>query len=270
MKILHIVMFCSFSAVCVKTSAVLEVSGHIGGEVSIQCSVSVTKDNSSEHSNMYFCKGVCAGENVLIQTETKKSAITQQGRYSMQVNKGDGVVNVTMKRLKRADAGRYCCGVENTFDASYQEINLIVLDTSTVQPGSPPSTATLQSEVETVPKGSSHSSTRSAAATLTVPTTKKPNQQTTANLTDTTVVIIVSVSLALLVCALIPLVFYGHWRSNAESQSRPEVNKGEADYSEETQHSMRLQSLEPDPESSAQDAAHYAAVYQALDPKTLE
>lgn len=32
---------------------------------------------------------------------------------------------------------------------------------------------------------------------------------------DTTVVIIVSVSLALLVCALIPLVFYGHWRSNA-------------------------------------------------------
>lgn len=50
----------------------------------------------------------------------------------------------------------------------------------------------------------------------------------------------------------------------------------QADYCEEnadgasTQHSVRLQPLEPDPESSAQDAAHYAAVYQALDPKTLD
>lgn len=31
---------------------------------------------------------------------------------------------------------------------------------------------------------------------------------------DATVVIIVSVSLALLVCAVIPPIFYGHWRSN--------------------------------------------------------
>lgn len=31
---------------------------------------------------------------------------------------------------------------------------------------------------------------------------------------DTTVVIIVSVSLALLVCAIIPLIFYRHFRSN--------------------------------------------------------
>lgn len=38
-----------------------------------------------------------------------------------------------------------------------------------------------------------------------------------------------------------------------------------------TQTAVRLQSLEPDaePESSAQDASQYAAIYQALDPKTL-
>lgn len=111
-----------------KTSAVLEVSGHVGGEVSIHCSVRLAIDNSSEHSNMYFCKGVCSKKTILIQTEAKGAAVTQQGRYRMEANRQDGVVNVTMKRLKRADAGRYCCGVEKTFDASYQEINLMVLD----------------------------------------------------------------------------------------------------------------------------------------------
>ncbi|XP_023276386.1 CMRF35-like molecule 3 isoform X2 [Seriola lalandi dorsalis] len=275
MKILHLVMFCSFSVVCVKTSAVLEVSGHVDGEVSIQCSVSWTKDNSSEHSNMYFCKGVCSRENILIQTERKRSAVTRRGRYSMEVDRGDGVFNVTMKKLKRSDAGRYCCGVGKTFSVLYQEINLIVLDASTVPPGSPPSTTTLQTEAETLPQGSSHSSTESSPAASTLPTTEKTNQQATVNLSDTTVVIIVSVSLALLVCAFIPLVFYGHWRSNA-GESRHEVNKGEADFCEgnadgsSTQLTVRLQSLEPDPESVAQDASQYAAIYQALDPKALD
>uniref|UniRef100_A0A3B4XW09 Immunoglobulin V-set domain-containing protein n=1 Tax=Seriola lalandi dorsalis TaxID=1841481 RepID=A0A3B4XW09_SERLL len=82
--------------------------------------------NSSEHSNMYFCKGVCSRENILIQTERKRSAVTRRGRYSMEVDRGDGVFNVTMKKLKRSDAGRYCCGVGKTFSVLYQEINLIV------------------------------------------------------------------------------------------------------------------------------------------------
>ncbi|XP_071360136.1 hepatitis A virus cellular receptor 1 homolog [Trachinotus anak] len=276
MKILHFVMFCCFSVVCVKTSAVLEVSGHVGGEVSIHCSVSWTKDDSSEHSNMYLCKGVCARENILIQTEGERPAVTRQGRYSIEVNRGGEHFNVSIKKLERADAGRYCCGVGKTFNVLYQEVNLIVLDASTVPPGSPPSTTTQQTEVETLPQGSSHSSTESSPAALTLPSTQRTNQQATVNLSDTTMVIIVSVSLALLVCALIPLVFYGHWRSNAEGQSRPEANKGEADYYEEnaddasTQHTVRLQCLEPDPESSAQDASQYTAIYQALDPKTLD
>ena len=37
-----------------------------------------------------------------------------------------------------------------------------------------------------------------------------------------------------------------------------------------TQGSVKLQSLQPDPESGAQDASQYAAVYQALDPKTAD
>lgn len=50
----------------------------------------------------------------------------------------------------------------------------------------------------------------------------------------------------------------------------------QADYCEEnaddacTQDMVKLQSLQPDPESSAQDGSQYAAIYQALDPKTLD
>ncbi|XP_035491981.2 uncharacterized protein LOC118311927 isoform X1 [Scophthalmus maximus] len=263
MKILHVVVFCCFSVVCVKTSAVLEVSGRVGGEVSIHCSVGWTKDNGSEHNNMYFCRGVCSRENILVETERKGSAVTGQGRYSIEVSGGYGVFNVTIKKLQAADAGRYCCGGERTMNVLYQEVELIVLDAPTVRPGS-------------LPRGSFQSTTESSPAVLTLSTTPKTNKKATINLTDTTVVIIISVSLALLVCALIPLVFYGHWRSNAEGQSRPQANLGQGDYCEEnadgasTQGMVKLQPLEPDPESSAQDDSQYAVIYQALDPQTVE
>lgn len=104
----------------------LEVSGHVGGEVTVRCSGSWTTDNSSEHHNMYFCKEVCSRENILIQTERRRAAVTLRGRYSVEVNRGD--FNVTIKRLKGADAGRYHCGVGNTLNVLYQKINLIVLD----------------------------------------------------------------------------------------------------------------------------------------------
>ncbi|XP_035037280.2 CMRF35-like molecule 5 [Hippoglossus stenolepis] len=265
MKILHVAVFCYFSVVWVKTSPVLEVSSQVGGEVSIHCSVGWSRDNGSRPDNMYFCRGVCSVENILIQSEGKRSAVTWRGRYSMEVNSGYGVFNVTIKELKRADAGRYRCGVENSFEVLHQEVNLIVLDASTVPPGSPGS----------LPNGSFQSTAEPSPAALTLPTTEKTNKQATISLTDTTVVIIISVSLALLVCALIPLVFYGHWRSSA-GPSRPEANKGEADYCEEnadgasTQGMVKLQSLQPDPESGALDASQYAAVYQALDPKAAD
>ncbi|CAK6968359.1 uncharacterized protein LOC121882784 [Scomber scombrus] len=182
---------------------------------------------------MYFCKGVCSGENILIQSEKKKPAISRRGRYSMEIIRWDGVFNVTIKRLKKADAGEYHCAVEENFKVLIQEVNLQVLDASTVPPGSPSSTTILQTETETLPQGSFLPSAEPSPAAVTLPTTvNKTNQKAARGLTDTTVVIIVS-----------------------------------GDYSEEE---VRLQSLEPDPESSAQDASQYAAIYQALDPKTLD
>ncbi|XP_026216175.1 CMRF35-like molecule 5 isoform X2 [Anabas testudineus] len=263
MTFLHIAMLCCFSAVYLKASALLEVSGHVGGEVSILCSASWTTDSNSEHNNMYFCKGICSRDNILIQTERERQAV-KQGRYRLEVDRGHGVFNVTITRLKRADAGRYCCGVEKTFNALHQNISLKVVNASTVPPRSPPAATTTtahQTEAEASSQGSFLSSIEPAA--LTSPATGKTTKQATTNLTDTTVVIIVSVSLALLVCAVIPLIFYGHWRSNA-GQSRREENKGET--------AVTLQSLEPDadPETSAQDASQYAGIYQALDPQSLD
>uniref|UniRef100_A0A3B4U020 Ig-like domain-containing protein n=1 Tax=Seriola dumerili TaxID=41447 RepID=A0A3B4U020_SERDU len=107
--------------VCVKTSAVLEVSGHVDGEVSIHCSVSWTKDNSSEHSNMYFCKGVCSRENILIQTERKRSS----GRITL-ADSGNRVFSVTFRQLQLSDSGKYWCGVDRLGFDTYTAVILTV------------------------------------------------------------------------------------------------------------------------------------------------
>ncbi|KAM6941732.1 uncharacterized protein PEZ65_003739 [Lycodopsis pacificus] len=223
---------------------------------------------------MYFCKGVCSKESVLIQTASKRSAVTRRGRYGMEASGGDRAFSVTIKRLQRTDAGTYHCGVEGTLNVLHHEVKLMVLDAhrihsslscypkaSAVPLGSPPSTTPLQTEAETLPQGSSASGTEPSAAASTLPE-DKTNQTAATNLKDTTVVIIVSVSLALLVCAIIPLIFYRHWWSNAEGQ-----NKGEPEYCEEnadvasTQAAVRLQSLDADPESGIHNSSQFASVY---------
>ncbi|KAM4584756.1 uncharacterized protein PAE49_004198 [Odontesthes bonariensis] len=209
---------------------------------------------------MYFCRGVCSSENSLIQTEMKRSAATRQGRYSMEYDGGDGVFTVTIRRLRAVDTGRYHCEVERTFNVSYQEVSLKVLDASTVPPGSPRSiNTTLQTEEEPLP-----------TTFILQPFEEKEKQKGSTSLTDTTVVIIVSGSLAFLVCAIIPLIFYRHWRSN-EGQNSAAGNKAEEEEiaeNETTQDAVRLQSLEQ--ESGADDNIQYAAIYEALDPKTLD
>ncbi|KAM7008966.1 uncharacterized protein LKV04_001021 [Tautogolabrus adspersus] len=144
---------------------------------------------------------------------------------------------------------------------------------STVSPGSSPSITTMLTESESLPQGRFPSSTEPSPAASTVSATEADRPEAT-KLKDTTVVIIVSVSLALLVCAVIPVIFYGNCRTNREEKNRTEASKSEADYFEEnasvtsTHGAVRLQSL--DPESGAQDASHYAAIYKALDPTSLD
>lgn len=106
----------------------MEVSGHVGGEVAVHCSGNWTTDNRSEQYHLYFCKGVCSRENTVIQTTRKMLAVTRRGRYSMEVNSGDGAFKVTIMRLKKSDTGTYHCGVGKTAIVLYQEVNLTVLN----------------------------------------------------------------------------------------------------------------------------------------------
>lgn len=108
------------------TSDILEVSGHVGENVIIPCFGSWTADQS-ENISMYFCKDICSRENTIIQTNTKRPVLPQ-GRHSMEVSGADGVLTVSIKRLRRADAGRYLCGVKRSSNLLYQEVTLKVVD----------------------------------------------------------------------------------------------------------------------------------------------
>lgn len=111
-----------------EVSAVMEVSGHVGGEISIRCSANWTADNSSEHYNLYFCKGTCSRQNIVIQTTRRRIGGTRRGRYSVEVDRDDGAFKVTITRLERADTGTYHCGVGKTVIVLYQEVKLTVLN----------------------------------------------------------------------------------------------------------------------------------------------
>ncbi|XP_068448704.1 CMRF35-like molecule 8 isoform X2 [Clinocottus analis] len=263
------------AVVCAEASAVHVVSGHVGAEVSIHCSGSWTTNNSSERHNMYFCRGLCSRENILIQAASESMDVTRQGRYSMEVDKEDGTFSMTIKRLRRTDAGPYQCGVEGNLHVWHQEVTLIVVDESTVPLGSSPATTPIQAGADAelpLPRGSSASGTAPSPAASTLPAAEdKTNQTATTYLKDTTVVIIVSVSLGVLVCAIIPLIFYRHWWSNAEGQNKgqPENCEENADVAS-TQAAASLQPLDAEPESSIHNSSQYAGVYQALNPKTLD
>lgn len=114
------------SVMCAQASDILEVSSHVGEKVSIPCFGSWTAD-SPENTSTYFCKGTCSSENFIIQTGTKRSSLPR-GRYSMEFSGVDGVLTVTIKRLRRADAGRYLCGMRRSSNISYQEVSLNVVD----------------------------------------------------------------------------------------------------------------------------------------------
>ncbi|KAM9770801.1 uncharacterized protein ACNS7B_012291 isoform 2-T2 [Menidia menidia] len=220
--------FGCFLVVCVEASAMLEVSGHVGGEVSIPCFGNWTADGGSGPGRACFCRGVCSRKSTLIRTEMRGPAVTRRGRYSVGDDRGDGVT-VTIRRLRMADAGTYYCEVERTLNASNQEVNLKVLDASTVSPGYHPSiNMTLQRE-EAAPSQGSFSLGPELLPTPSIlpPFKKNKTQKNVTRLTDTTVVILVSGSMAFLVCAFIPLIFYRHWRSH-EGQNSTTGNKPES------------------------------------------
>ncbi|XP_047222482.1 CMRF35-like molecule 8 isoform X2 [Girardinichthys multiradiatus] len=269
---------CCFSVMRLDASEVLEASGHVGGNVSIQCFRNWSPVNISELHSVHFCKDVCSVENTIIQMEMTSSAVTRNGKYSMELDRGDGVFTVKINQLRKADAGSYLCGMRRLFNVTYQEVSLKVVDASIVPAGSPPSpNATQQMQLNT-PRGSFPSSTEASKVTVKLtPSERKRRQKEANNFTDMMVVIIVSGSLAFLVCAIIPLIFYRHWRIMA-GQNKLTANKNKDACCQEnvetasTQVSVGVQISEEEDhlESGADDNLQYTAVSEGLDPKTLE
>ncbi|KAM4750498.1 CMRF35-like molecule 8 [Anableps anableps] len=273
-----LVTFCCISVVHLDASQVLDASGHVGGNISIHCFGSWSPVNISELYSVHFCKGICSGENTIIQMEMTSSAVTRNGRYSMELNGRDGVFTVTINRLRKADAGSYLCGMMRTFNVTYQEVSLKVLDASTVLAGSSPSPTTIPQTGLHTSRGSFPSSNGASNVSITLPPSERKRRQKEANnFTDMMVVIIVSGSLAFVVCAIIPLIFYRHWR-NMAGENRLTTNKYEDDCCQEnvdtasTQVAVVVQTSAEDdhPESGVDNNLQYAAVYEGLDPKSLE
>ncbi|XP_023186573.1 CMRF35-like molecule 8 [Xiphophorus maculatus] len=81
----------------------------------------------------FFCKGICEGTNILVQTS---SDTAQKGRYSTSFktfNTRTYVLDVSIKELKGSDAGRYRCGVDNP-GVRFDEFDLIVTEATTSEP----------------------------------------------------------------------------------------------------------------------------------------
>lgn len=114
------------AVVCVDVLAVLEVTGRAGEDVAIQCSGNWTTENTSEHFDLYFCKGSCSREKTLIQSPWATAASVQMGRYSLQAVRGGGAFTVIVMKLQTADAGTYYCGVGKAVIVLHQEVRLRV------------------------------------------------------------------------------------------------------------------------------------------------
>ncbi|XP_029108408.1 CMRF35-like molecule 9 isoform X2 [Scleropages formosus] len=137
MKILT-VTFCLLPALC--CSGKMEVTGHVGQDVTVQCSHTLARSNGK-----YFCKGHCSRDaDVLIKSESQSNK--KIGRFSLYDN-GTGTFWVTITGLKKTDTGTYWCAVDRAIRDTFTEVSLTVLDaphpgsTPTVTPTAPQSTA---------------------------------------------------------------------------------------------------------------------------------
>ncbi|XP_045565636.1 CMRF35-like molecule 5 isoform X3 [Salmo salar] len=214
MKIFHVVSCCLLSALCVVESVITKATGVVGGQVTIQCSYADKRFGKS--NGKYFCSKKCDSYNdILVQTQKNKNYI-EKGRYTIH-DKRNGDFTVTIKNLVKSDSGTYWCGVDRSIKDSYQEVDLTVTDAPPK-----PSTVTSKPHVTTtfIPSGD---------------ISVGPSQTA-----GTSVVIIVCVSLAVLVFAVIPLIFYRCWHSNKALDILPRMQWTLGPCPKLTQHALLM------------------------------
>ncbi|XP_076584880.1 polymeric immunoglobulin receptor-like [Chaetodon auriga] len=108
-------------ALCISLSCVtsevdlIHVSGYERGQVNVSCPYG----GGYESYEKYLCKNDCGNQDVLITTtEAKKN------KYSIHDDRQKRVFTTTISDLRRADAGKYWCGVTRTGKDIYTEVRL--------------------------------------------------------------------------------------------------------------------------------------------------
>ncbi|XP_029108626.1 CMRF35-like molecule 2 [Scleropages formosus] len=149
----------------------MEVTGHVGQDVTVQCSHILARGNGK-----YFCKGHCSRDaDVLIKTEEGQRN-KKIGRLSLYDN-GTGTFWVTITGLKKTDTGTYWCAVKRSIIAdTFTEVSLTVLD-------APPPGTSVPIQVggqTTAPHPGTPSAVPSTVSNSTTPlsTNTKPSQST--------------------------------------------------------------------------------------------
>ncbi|KAM9751737.1 uncharacterized protein ACNS7B_008482 [Menidia menidia] len=90
--------------------------GHVGGDVTMECSFST----SGWRELKSFCRENCVGGNQLIQTNSNTA---EWGRYRIHYN--EQVLSVSISGLTQSDSGSYRCAVGR---ASHTDVELVVAD----------------------------------------------------------------------------------------------------------------------------------------------
>ncbi|KAK7795545.1 hypothetical protein U0070_023897, partial [Myodes glareolus] len=86
------------------------VSGHERGSLTVRCPY----DSSWKNFMKYWCRGaVWSTCETLVKTDTSEKLVKKK-RVSIRDDQRDFVVTVTMKELRKSDAGIYWCGIERT------------------------------------------------------------------------------------------------------------------------------------------------------------
>ncbi|XP_070827880.1 polymeric immunoglobulin receptor-like [Chaetodon trifascialis] len=103
---------------CVTSAAgLIQASGYERGQVNVSCPY----EGGYESYEKYLCKNDCGYEDVLITTTEGK-----KNKYSIHDDRQKRVVTTTISDLRRADAGKYWCGVTRNGKDIYTEVRLDV------------------------------------------------------------------------------------------------------------------------------------------------
>ncbi|XP_024653977.2 uncharacterized protein LOC105941289 isoform X2 [Maylandia zebra] len=74
-------------------------------------------------NRVFFCRGECVGENILVLTLDIKA---QRGRYKIEYD--SGVLYVSITQLTKSDSGRYRCYLSGSSSSSFRDFEVTVTD----------------------------------------------------------------------------------------------------------------------------------------------